>query len=103
SNFTTVAVRVVGARLRIARFSRFQGPAPEEGAGSEIAYSRFLPDVDSGNVSEVVIQGEKVSGTYLDGRKFQTIAPQDPSLVDTLKRNNVSIAAKPTEDRKSVV
>src|SRR5690606_8991596 len=76
----------------------FQGPAPQDGTGSEIAYSRFLSDVDSGNVSEVVIQGEKVSGIYTDGRRFQTIAPQDPSLVDTLKRNNVSIAAKPADD-----
>ncbi|MFA7638957.1 MAG: ATP-dependent zinc metalloprotease FtsH [Parvibaculum sp.] len=98
SNFKNFAVWVLGALLLIALFNLFQGPAPQEGAGSEIAYSRFLSDVDSGNVSEVVIQGEKVSGTYMDGRKFQTIAPQDPSLVDTLKRNNVSIAAKPTED-----
>jgi cell division protease FtsH len=98
SNFKNFAVWVLGALLLIALFNLFQGPAPQDGTGSEIAYSRFLSDVDSGNVSEVVIQGEKVSGIYTDGRRFQTIAPQDPSLVDTLKRNNVSIAAKPADD-----
>ncbi len=99
SNFKNFAVWVLGALLLIALFNLFQGPAPQDGAGSEIAYSRLLSDVDSGNVSEVVIQGEKISGTYTDGRKFVSYAPpQDPSLVETLKRNNVSIAAKPADD-----
>ncbi|MEQ8325644.1 ATP-dependent zinc metalloprotease FtsH [Parvibaculum sp.] len=99
SNFKNFAVWVLGALLLIALFNLFQGPAPQDGAGSEIAYSRLLSDVDFGNVSEVVIQGEKISGTYTDGRKFVSYAPpQDPSLVETLKRNNVSIAAKPADD-----
>ncbi|MEQ9527442.1 MAG: ATP-dependent metallopeptidase FtsH/Yme1/Tma family protein, partial [Parvibaculaceae bacterium] len=70
SNFKNFAVWVLGALLLIALFNLFQGPAPQDGAGSEIAYSRLLSDVDFGNVSEVVIQGEKISGTYTDGRKF---------------------------------
>ncbi|MFN4354636.1 ATP-dependent zinc metalloprotease FtsH [Parvibaculum sp.] len=98
SNFKNFAVWVLGALLLIALFNLFQGPAPREGAGSEISYSRFLTDVSSGSVSEVVIQGEKVTGTYTNGGKFATIAPQDPQLVETLKANNVSIAAKPSDD-----
>ena len=99
SNFKNFAVWVLGALLLIALFNLFQGPAPQDGSGSEIAYSRLLSDVDSGNVSEVTIQGEKISGTRTDGSKFVSYAPpQDPSLVETLKRNNVSIAAKPADD-----
>ena len=98
SNFKNFAVWVLGALLLIALFNLFQGPAPKDGASPEISYSRFLSDVTAGSVSEVVIQGEKVSGTYTNGTKFATIAPQDPQLVETLKANNVSIAAKPSED-----
>ena len=98
SNFKNFAVWVLGALLLIALFNLFQGPAPKDGAGSEISYSRFLSDVSAGSVSEVVIQGERVSGTYTNGTRFATIAPQDPQLVETLKANNVSIAAKPSDD-----
>ena len=98
SNFKNFAVWVLGALLLIALFNLFQGPAPKDGASSEISYSRFLSDVSAGSVSEVVIQGERVSGTYTNGTRFATIAPQDPQLVETLKANNVSIAAKPSDD-----
>ncbi|MBX3504518.1 MAG: ATP-dependent zinc metalloprotease FtsH [Parvibaculum sp.] len=98
SNFKNFAVWVLGALLLIALFNLFQGPAPKDGTGSEIGYSRFLSDVTSGRVSEVVIQGEKVSGTYRDGGKFATVAPQDPQLVETLKTHDVSIVAKASEE-----
>ena len=98
SNFKNFAVWVLGALLLIALFNLFQGPAPKDGASSEISYSRFLSDVSAGSVSEVVLQGERVSGTYTNGTRFATIAPQDPQLVETLKANNVSIAAKPSDD-----
>ncbi|MBC7102540.1 MAG: ATP-dependent metallopeptidase FtsH/Yme1/Tma family protein, partial [Parvibaculum sp.] len=98
SNFKNFAVWVLGALLLVALFNLFQSPSPQSGAGTEITFSRLLSDVDSGNVSEVTIQGDKISGTYSDGRKFSTYAPQDPSLVDRLYNKGVAITAKPSED-----
>jgi|TARA_R100000322_G_scaffold130860_2_gene86845 cell division protease FtsH len=98
SNFKNFAVWVLGALLLVALFNLFQNPSPQNAAGTEITFSRLLADVDSGNVSEVTIQGEKISGTYSDGRKFSTYAPQDPSLVDRLYNKGVTITAKPTDD-----
>ncbi len=98
SNFKNFAVWVLGALLLVALFNLFQNPSPQSGSGTEITFSRLLSDVDSGNVSDVTIQGDKISGTYSDGRKFSTFAPQDPSLVDRLYNKGVTITAKPTED-----
>ena len=93
SNFKNFAVWVLGALLLVALFNLFQNPSPQNGSGSEITFSRLLSDVDSGNVSEVTIQGDKITGTYSDGRKFSTYAPQDPSLVDRLYNKGVTITA----------
>ncbi|HAC59992.1 MAG TPA: cell division protein FtsH, partial [Rhodobiaceae bacterium] len=98
SNFKNFAVWVLGALLLVALFNLFQNPSPQNGSGSEITFSRLLSDVDSGNVSEVTIQGDKITGTYSDGRKFSTYAPQDPSLVDRLYNKGVTITAKPNEE-----
>ncbi|MEP2828022.1 ATP-dependent zinc metalloprotease FtsH [Parvibaculum sp.] len=98
SNFKNFAVWVLGALLLVALFNLFQNPSPQNASGTEITFSRLLADVDSGSVSEVTIQGEKISGTYSDGRKFSTFAPQDPSLVDRLYNKGVTITAKPTDD-----
>lgn len=98
SNFKNFAVWVLGALLLIALFNLFQNPAPQNGAGSEITFSRLLSDVDAGNVSAVTIQGEQISGTYSDGRKFSTYAPSDPSLVDRLYNKGVAITAKPSDE-----
>ena len=98
SNFKNFAVWVLGALLLIALFNLFQNPAPQNGAGSEITFSRLLSDVDAGSVSAVTIQGEKISGTYSDGRKFSTYAPSDPSLVDRLYNKGVAITAKPSDE-----
>jgi cell division protease FtsH len=76
--------------LLIALFSFFNGN-PGMQADKEILYSEFLDSVEAGEVSDVVIQGPRIEGHYVDGgREFFTRAPtNDDSLVETLRGSSV--------------
>jgi cell division protease FtsH len=57
-----------------------------------------LNDVDQNKIRDVVIQGQEIHGTYVDGHRFDTYAPNDPSLLQRLYGKNVTIAARPSQD-----
>ena len=63
-----------------------------------LIFSDFLARVDSGQVSEVTIQGENITGKLSDGKTFKTYAPKDTELVPLLRSKNVRIGAKPVEE-----
>jgi len=69
---------------------------------SEITFSQLLAEVDAGNVVDVEISGDNISGHYSDGRSFKTFAPSDPSLIDRLYNRGVSISAKPEKEGGSI-
>jgi len=64
-------------------------------AETEISYSEFLGMVETGQVSDVVIQGQEIQVTDRDRNKFKVYAPQDPALIDILRNRNVAISVKP--------
>lgn len=66
-----------------------------------LAFSDFMKDVESKKISEVMIIGPEISGSYLDGRKFYTYAPYDPSMVETLRGSGVKVEAKPEGNASS--
>jgi cell division protease FtsH len=61
-----------------------------------------LAEVDAGNVVDVEISGDNISGHYSDGRSFKTFAPSDPTLIDRLYNRGVSISAKPEKEGGSI-
>jgi len=75
----------------------FQNPG-QHSAANEISFSQLLTEVDNGRVRDVVIQGPDITGSYTDGRSFQTYAPNDPGLVQKLYNKGVSITARPQQD-----
>ncbi len=70
---------------------------PKTMAGSLI-FSDFISQVEKGQVTEVTIQGENISGKATDGKVFKTYMPKDTQLVPLLKEKNVRITAKPLDD-----
>tara|TARA_Y100000389_G_C17462546_1_gene522932 strand:- start:810 stop:2675 length:1866 start_codon:yes stop_codon:yes gene_type:complete len=64
-------------------------------AGQKIIFSEFLNRVQDGNVKNVNIKGQELTGEFIDGNKFYTHLPNYPDLVDKLKENNVNIEALP--------
>ena len=91
-----LALWVIIGLLLVALFNLFQQPASRTSPG--IPFSDFIAEVENGQVREVTIQGQEVSGIYNDGRSFKTYAPEDPSLVSRLTKRGVVIKALPAED-----
>ena len=71
--------------------------APQPAASSTIAYSAFLDKVEAGNVRDVNVAGEVITGTFKDSTRFRTYAMQDPQLTERLRKNSVIINAKPED------
>lgn len=67
---------------------------------AEISFSKFLQDVDHGDVSEVTIIGSEVHGKYKSGGAgFRTIAyANDPEMIKNLRENGVNITVKDKTD-----
>jgi cell division protease FtsH len=77
-------------------FNLFQGSSNNRNT-SKISFSDFIAATESGNVSEVNINGSNVTGFLNDGRSFNTYVPNYPNLVDKLNESGVKITAEPSE------
>ncbi len=98
SNFRNLAIWVVIALLLVALFNLFQNPSQSR-RGQPLPYSEFMANIDSRNVQDLTIQGNRISGTYRDGSNtFTTYAPNDPGLVDRLRASGIKFTVRPTED-----
>ena len=97
SNFRNFAIWVIIGLMLVALFNLFQNPSKRV-RPNEVGYSDFLSQVEQGNVREVTISGQRISGNYTNSQHFQTYAPNDPKLVDRLHEKGVRVAAKPSEE-----
>ncbi len=91
-----VILWIIIGLLLIVLFNLFQGTSPNKNS-SKISFSDFIAATESGNVSEVNISGNSVTGFLNDGRSFNTYAPNYPNLVDKLNEYGVKITAEPSE------
>ncbi len=80
----------------IALFNLFQNSSSKNST-SEISFSDFLIAANNGNISEVKIVGNNVSGFFDDGRSFSTYSPNYPELVNKLSESGVKIVAEPSD------
>ena len=97
-NFSrNLALWVIIALLVFALFNLFQGTSSRS-PQTALAYSDFVASVENGEVLDVTIQGENITGHYRDGRGFKTFAPQDPGLVTNLRDHGVRVSAVPSDD-----
>ncbi|HYF55229.1 MAG TPA: ATP-dependent metallopeptidase FtsH/Yme1/Tma family protein, partial [Salinarimonas sp.] len=96
-NFRNFALWVIIFLLVLALVTLFQSPGQRAG-GNDIAYSQLLNEAEAGRISNVIISGNEITGTYTDGRSFATYAPNDPSLVTKLQGKGVQITARPPQD-----
>jgi len=97
-NFSrNLALWVIIALLVFALFNLFQGTSSRS-PQTALAYSDFVASVENGEVLDVTIQGESISGHYRDGRGFKTFAPQDPGMVENLRQHGVRVSAMPSDD-----
>jgi cell division protease FtsH len=69
-----------------------------EKATQTVNYSEFLNNVESGNITQVVVQGSNLTGISSQGNQFKTYAPNDPELISYLRSKKVNISAKAEEN-----
>ncbi|MFN5609180.1 MAG: ATP-dependent zinc metalloprotease FtsH [Holosporales bacterium] len=90
--------------LIIGLFNYFQQPAPQQG-NAMVDYSEFLGYLNAGQVSEVTLRGDVVSGTLKDAgnTRFATLNPGDMKLIERLEAANVRMKARLVEEQSSGV
>lgn len=73
------------------------GNSQRRASMENMAFSDFMNSAENKQISEVTVSGADVYGTTTDGREFYTYAPNDPSMIETLRKNGVKVVAKPID------
>jgi cell division protease FtsH len=63
----------------------------------EMVFSDFMTKIEAGQVEEVLIKENHITGRLKDGKKFKTYSAEYPDLVKELRAKDVRIAAKPPD------
>ncbi len=66
-------------------------------ADKELIFSDFIKKVDTGEVEEVTIKENNITGRLKDGSKFKTYSAFYPDMVKELKDKNIRIIARPPD------
>ena len=86
----TLAFWIVIGLLLVALFNLFQTSSQPT-----LAFSDFLNAVSRGQVADVMIEGNTVSGHFTDSRAFTTYVPNNPDLINRLTAKGVRMTAAP--------
>jgi cell division protease FtsH len=68
-----------------------------------LSYSAFMSDARQGQVSDITINGQNVTGTLSGGEKFKTVVPVNENIVDRLGDAPVEIKAKAPDEGFSLI
>ena len=83
--------------LVFALFNLMNSGSPLGGNTTEITYSEFIRQAESGNVQYVTVDGEKLIVSGMDGKSYYTINPRDDQMTDRLLKSGVEVRAEPQE------
>ena len=85
--------------IAVVLLSVFHSFGERTGSAQSLIYSDFLTQVKQGQVREVTIEGQNISGKMISGTPFSTYSPEtnNSALIGDLERSNVSIVGKPPE------
>ncbi len=87
--YKNLALWLVIGIVLIALFNIFNKPIIIQ---SEVIFSDFMDQVEQGQVNEVMIRGDNITGKYIDDQAFETTAPPKyPDLIKALRAKNVRI------------
>lgn len=85
--------------IAVVLLSVFQNFGNRDTSGRSMIYSEFLSQVKAGQVSEVLIEGQQISGKLISGSTFSTYSPEtnNSPLIGDLEKAGVQIRSKPPE------
>ena len=71
---------------------------PNKNTQKDLIYSEMLTHLEKGEISEVTIQGETISGKLTNGNIFKTFTPKDDKIVSQFREKGVKITGRPPEE-----
>jgi len=93
--YRNVIIWILIAILMILMFNVVSSPKKTE---KELSYSDLLSQIQAGEVAEVTIKENSLTGRLNDGSKFKTyLWSMDVDLPKVLKEKNVRIFSKPPD------
>lgn len=92
-----LALWIIIIVLMVFLFNMFQGDSARDQA-QKTPYSDFVAQVENGQVRDVQIEGNNITGHLQSGAGFKTYAPQDPGLIAKLEEHDVTIEAVPPDE-----
>ncbi|MCL5981654.1 MAG: ATP-dependent zinc metalloprotease FtsH [Firmicutes bacterium] len=81
--------------VAVVAIEYFNRPAEPVG---ELNYDQFLNQLEAGQVAEVLIVGQEVTGQMRDGSKFRTFSLEGERLVERLRAQGISFAGRPVPE-----
>jgi len=90
-----IALWLIISLIFVLLYHLFSQP---KGTQETIIFTDFIAYVDKGQISDVTMQGENITGKLSNGKRFKSYAPDDPTLIPLLKSKGVRITAKPVDD-----
>ena len=92
--FKNLALWLVIGLIMVLVFNIFNQSQPMQ---KELIFSDFMTKAERGEVSEVTIKGNDITGRLTDNTVFRTYTPDDKDMIGVLRRQGVKITAKPSE------
>ncbi len=87
------ALWLVIIALLLGLFQLFQTQTTR--TSNSIPFSTFLSEVDSHQITDVVISGQQISGHYADGRQYTSYAPENTDVTARIADKGATISAVP--------
>jgi cell division protease FtsH len=85
--------------IAVVLLSVFHSFGERTSGAQTLIYSDFLTQVEQGQVREVTIEGQNITGKMISGTPFTTYSPENnnSALIGDLQEANVSVVGKPPE------
>ena len=95
-NARNIAFWLVLFLLILALFNLFSGSGSAL-QSKTVKYSEFVAEVNSGDVSQVTMDGENVRFRTNDGTDYVTIRPEDADLTPLLLEKDITVSVEPQQ------
>lgn len=102
NNTRNFALWIIILLLMVVLYNLFTGPAAEAPV-TELKYSEFLEQIEGGNIKEIIVRRDKITGTYQDDSEFETYGPYDPSLVERLEAAGIPFSGSKKDSERSLL
>ena len=69
----------------------------------QITYSQFLKMIENKEIENVLIQDKYLYVTHVKGSRFKIFMPQDPDIINMLKKHKISMDVQPPSENQQYV